>query len=143
MKKLGKNIQRALTGVSVAAAAFALSVTPAFAGSNLHLQAYSEECTLGTSCIVIEHADGYFYYNGDSWKVCDNYPDGDRAVLHLFWSDSSGSWTRTIQDTNGSGNSCATGSKNIDEGTTVYVSVWHQNGAGGTAKDVRNGTGKA
>ncbi|MFC8246358.1 hypothetical protein [Streptomyces chartreusis] len=123
-------------GASATAAVLALSAAPAIAGENAHLKSYSEDCGI-LGCITIEHADGYFYHNGDHWKVCDNYPDGDRAVLTVYWSDSAGNHQLKIQDTNGSGNSCATGHKNLREGQKVVVRTWHQNGASGSEKHAR------
>ncbi|MFJ6644930.1 hypothetical protein ACIQPS_04660 [Streptomyces sp. NPDC091290] len=142
LTKWSRNTKRALMGISATAAALTLSAAPAFAGSNLHQRSYSEDCGI-LGCITIEHADGYFYHDGDHWKVCDNYPDGDRAVLTVFWSDSTGDYQLKIQDTNGSGNSCAEGHRNLREGQKVVVRTWHQNGANGSEKDARRGEATA
>lgn len=137
-----RNIKRALTGAGAVAAAVTLSAAPAFAGTNLHLKSYSTDCgALG--CITVEHADGFFYHDGDHWKVCDNHPDGHRAVLEVQWSDSGGSHVLRIQDTNDSGNSCATGNKNLLEGEKVTVITWHQDGANGCPKDMVRGQATA
>ncbi|MFD9317401.1 hypothetical protein ACFWDQ_06735 [Streptomyces sp. NPDC060053] len=142
MTDWSSNIKRALTGAGVAAAVVTLSAAPAFAGTNLHLKSYSESCgALG--CTTIEHADGYFYHDGDHWKVCDNYADGHRAVLEVQWGDSGGSHVLRIQDTNGSGNSCAEGNKNLTEGQKVTVITWHQDGAGGSPKNMVRGSATA
>jgi hypothetical protein len=136
MTTWSKTARRALTGLGATAAVLALSAAPAFAGTNVHLKSHSEDCGI-LGCITIEHADGYFYHDGDHWKVCDNYSDGDRAVLTVYWSDSAGNHQLKIQDTNGSGNSCATGHENLREGEKVIVRTWHQNGSGGAEKDAR------
>ncbi|MFF5492977.1 hypothetical protein [Streptomyces aquilus] len=143
MTKWSRNTKRALMGISATAAVLALGAAPALAeGRDVHLKSYSEDCGV-LGCTTIEHADGYFYHDGDHWKVCDNYSDGDRAVLTVFWSDSTGDHQLKIQDTNGSGNSCGEGSKNLREGQKVIVRTWHQNGADGSEKDAKRGEGIA
>lgn len=134
-------LKRALTGLAATASALALSTAPAFAGSNAHAQSKSENCGV-ISCITVEHAEAWFYHDGDHWKVCDTYADGDRAKMSVYWSDSTGNHIIYTSATGGSGD-CETGNHNIPEGEEVTLQVWHQSGADGSPKHRKTATGKA
>ncbi|OQD54699.1 hypothetical protein BM536_022590 [Streptomyces phaeoluteigriseus] len=114
--------------------ALALSASPAFAGSNAHGYSYFESCGI-ISCVTLEPAEGWFYHDGDDWKVCDLMGDGDRAMISIYWEDSGGSHYHRLAATGGA-NTCVSGGAgvNIPEGKKVTLLVWHQNGADGSPK---------
>jgi hypothetical protein len=134
-------LKRTFTGLAATASALILSTVPAFAGSNAHAQSTSEDCGV-ISCITVEHSEAWFYHDGDHWKVCDTYADGDRAKMSVYWSDSKGNHILYTSATGGEGD-CQTGNHNIPEGEEVTLQVWHQNGADGSRKDVDTAHGKA
>jgi hypothetical protein len=136
------NFKRAFIGTAAAVSMVALGAGVAFAGTDAHALSSSEECGAIGSCILVEHAEGWFYNVGDKWKICDTYADGDRAGISVYWSDSSGNHIRTNYATAGTG-SCVTDTVNIPDGRQVTIQVWHQNGAAGTHQDVRTVYGTA
>lgn len=139
---LGRAVKRGTTGLAVATAVLVLSAAPAFAGDNAHARSDSEECGVLGTCINVEHSEAWFYHDGDHWKVCDTYADGDRAVMSIYWEDSSGNHIIRTAATGGEGD-CNTGNHNIPEGKQVTLQVWHQNGANGAVKDRVTDHGRA
>lgn len=131
---------RTATVVAAAAAAVALTATPAFAGSDLMITSWHYDCG-NVTCVGWEAARAYFYHDGDDWKVCDMEADGYRAKMSVTWTDSGGDVnTLYTENTNGAG-TCVTGGVgiNIPEGNRVKVEVWHQDGATGSRQDVTTG----
>jgi hypothetical protein len=138
---ISKATKRALTALAATASALALSAAPAFAGTDAHARSTSEDCGV-LGCITVEHREAWFYSNGDHWKVCDTYPDGDRAMMSVYWEDSAGNHIIYTSATGGECD-CKPGNHNIPEGAAVTLQVWHQNGANGIVKDRRTAHGKA
>ncbi|MEU0051124.1 hypothetical protein ABZ299_15890 [Streptomyces sp. NPDC006184] len=136
-------VKRALTGTAVIAAALAFSAAPAFAGSNAHGYSYFEDCS-SLSCSEVRLAEGWFIADGDNWKVCDLEPDGDRAMISIYWEDSGGNHYHRLAAARGAG-TCESGGQGVDipENKKVTLTVWHQKGADGSPKDEKRYFGTA
>lgn len=124
-----------------AAAAVALSAAPSSAGTDVRVSSY---VCAHVAC-AYEAAEAFFISDGDDWKVCDRYADGDRAKMSITFVNDNGSTETDYLDATGGAGSCAKGGVgvNIPEGHKVTVKVWHQNGAVGTPQDVATATGTA
>ncbi|CAM5495770.1 hypothetical protein [Streptomyces aurantiogriseus] len=133
--------KKAVTAAAITVSAVALSTAPAWAGTNGHAYTDFEDCGV-LSCTTIEAGEGFFTANGDQWKACDLLSDGDRVIVEARWV--SGGATHIYSATAASGTgTCGTYTKDIPEGVTVNLKVWHQNGASGTPKDVTSFKGVA
>ncbi|MGW2561281.1 hypothetical protein ACWCXB_18915 [Streptomyces sp. NPDC001514] len=106
---------------AAAAAAFALTAGTATAGTDAI--AYTDDAGWGGWAKLVS--------NGDRLDVCDTRADGKRVHGELIYTTSTGSFRRVAEDANGAGNSCASKSGDIPEGTRVTVRVCLKDGAGG------------
>ncbi|MEU6081957.1 hypothetical protein [Streptomyces sp. NPDC047108] len=127
-QKSGGNMKlhakRLAAAIGAAAAAVLLVSSPAVAGTDIYVN---------TTDPFNGGAAG-FYSDGEIFTVCDNRSDGMRAIGHIFWQDSNGSHWVPVEDTNGSGNSCARKNLSIGEGEKVSVEICLQNGSSGDKK---------
>ncbi|CAM5495712.1 hypothetical protein [Streptomyces aurantiogriseus] len=132
---------KAFTSTAIAVTAVALGSAPASAGTNGSEYTRAQSCG-AISCTAIPVGKGTFTANGDKWEACDLSADGDRVIVEARWV--SGGATHIYSATAASGEgTCATYSKDIPEGVTVNLKVWHQDGANGTPKDVNGFKGVA
>lgn len=124
---------------TVAAATVLLAASPSLAGTNVSVSSY----VCAQVACAYEAARATFTADGDTWKVCDEYADGDRAKMSISFTNSNGSVETDYTEATGGANTCVKDSVNIPEGHRVTVKVWHQNGAGGTPRDVATAYGTA
>ncbi|MFI5801069.1 hypothetical protein [Streptomyces sp. NPDC051677] len=122
------------TSAAMAVTAVALSVTPASAGTNGSEYTRVQSCG-ALSCTALPVGRGTFTANGDKWEACDLSADGDRVVVEARWVSGGATHIYAATAANGNG-TCGSYSKDIPEGVTVNLKVWHQDGANGTPKDV-------
>ncbi|MGA4803217.1 hypothetical protein ACPCAC_13575 [Streptomyces lavendulocolor] len=90
-------------------------------------------------------AKATFISNGDDWRVCDLASDGERAKASITYTNSNGSIVTHYTEATGGSGTCVNDGVGVDipEGRRVTVKVWHQDGAGGTPRDVTTGYGTA
>ncbi|MFD6550348.1 hypothetical protein [Streptomyces sp. NPDC058398] len=131
------------TVASVAAAAVVLAATPSLAGTDVNVISVRHDCNLAACGVLV--AQGYFYSDGDDWKVCDLEADGDRAKMSVTYTNANGSVVTDYTEATGGAGTCVKDGVgvNIPEGHKVTVKAWHQNGAGGTPTDVASDIGYA
>jgi hypothetical protein len=110
----------------------------AFAGTSAKVQSYSILIT-GTAVV---HAEGNFQHDGEQISICDERSDGDRAVMQIGYSDSTGDYVKMIQATGGLGD-CTTYNWSAPEGESIWINVWHQNGSDGAKEDLTRGSAVA
>ncbi|MFD7401376.1 hypothetical protein ACFV7R_01655 [Streptomyces sp. NPDC059866] len=103
------------------AAAVLLAGSPASAGTDVYVD---------TSDPWNSAAAG-FAAEGEIFTVCDNRADGKRASGRIIWVGSDASYNIPLEDTNGSGNSCARKDLSIAEGIKVTVEICVRDGANG------------
>ncbi|MFH9552092.1 hypothetical protein [Streptomyces sp. NPDC017435] len=127
--------------VGTAAAALILAATPSLAGTDVRVSSY---VCAHVAC-AYEAAEAFFISDGDDWKVCDRYADGERAKMSITFVNGNGSTETDYLEATGGAGSCVKGGvgTNIPEGHKVTVKVWHQNGAQGTPQDVATAYGTA
>jgi hypothetical protein len=118
---------------SAVAATLTMSVAPATAASDAI--AYTNDAGWG--------GWAKFVANGDRLDVCDTRADGKRVHGELIYTTSTGSYRRVAEDANGAGNSCASKSGDIPEGTKVTVRVCLKDGADGREEFCATKTGVA
>lgn len=118
-----------------------MAATPSLAGTDVDVSSYV--CT-HVAC-AYEAASASFISDGDDWKVCDEYADGERAKMSITYVNDNGSTATDYLEATGGAGTCVKGGvgENIPEGNRVTVKVWHQNGPTGTPQDVSTGYGKA
>ncbi|MFE0350475.1 hypothetical protein [Streptomyces griseoluteus] len=137
--QLMNTLVRTAVGLGAAVAVTALAAGPASAAANDRTIYSTSISVLG---VVTHHASLHFIANGDKWTVCDSSPEGDRAMGSVYWEDSGGNHQIITSVTTGV-DTCKSGHYDLPESATVYLRVWHQNGANGVEKDVERSTTKA
>ncbi|MFI5802789.1 hypothetical protein [Streptomyces sp. NPDC051561] len=126
MKKI---LSRVAVGAGTVAMATVMGVGPASAGNAL-IYAQKTEWTGN----ILHFASMNWYANGDSWKVCDLWNDGKKAVGEVMWSDPGGSWRLATEANSTGGTVCKTGSRNVweNEQLTIRIFIGNQEYANST-----------
>jgi hypothetical protein len=70
---------------------------------------------------------GYFFAYGEHVKACDGEVDGYRVVV--FYTIATTGTSGVVVDSNGANNGCVDRNLSLAEGTTISISLCHQNGA--------------
>ncbi|MGW4868578.1 hypothetical protein [Streptomyces chartreusis] len=125
---------KSVSGAIIAGAAATLfAAGPAAAGTDVYVDTTDP----------FNSAAAGFKSDGDIFTVCDNRADGMRASGRIIWIDSSASHAVPLEDTNGSGNSCARKDLSISNGITVTVEICVRNGADGDKKYCASKNGRS